>query len=111
MSNDKNKAQLIKLFLDQWKTDKYASRLTGRDVYYVAGEKVFHLTYEDEMMVSNYPEESLFSSQEEAATRIILHCLNARTSLPDAKTIVVSSPDMDVLVLLARYRKEVNLRI
>ena len=63
------------------------------------------------MTVSNHPEESVFSSREEADARIILHCLNIRTSLPDTNTIVVRSPDTDVLVLLARYCKEINLRI
>ena len=110
MSNDKNKTQLINLLLDQWKMDKYASRHIGPNIY-VVGENVFRLTCEDEKRVSNYPEESLSSSQEEADTRIILHCLNVRTSLPDAKTIVVRSQDMDVLVLLARYCKGINLRI
>ena len=89
MSNCKNKTQLIYFLLGQWKMIKYASRLIGCKIYYVVGEKVFPLTREDEIMVSNYPEESLFSYQEEADTRIILHCLNVRTSLPDAKTIVV----------------------
>ena len=53
MSSNKNKTQLIKLLLDQWKTDKYASRLIGRNIYYVPGVNVFRLTCEDEMTVSN----------------------------------------------------------
>ena len=49
----------------------------------------------------------MFSSED---TRIILHCLHVRTSLSNAKTIVVSTPDTNVLVL-ARYCKEINFRI
>lgn len=64
------------LLLDQWKTDKYASRLVDRNIYYVIGEEVVRLTCEDDKTVSSYPEESLFSSQEEADTRIIMHCLH-----------------------------------
>ena len=72
---------------------------------------MFRRTCEDEMTVSNHPEESVVSSQEEADTRIILHCLNVRTLLPDTNTIVVRSPDTDVFVLLARSCKEINMRI
>ena len=61
LSNDKNKTQ-INLLLDQWKTDKYASRLIGRNIHYVVSKNVFRLTCEDEMTESNYPEESIFFS-------------------------------------------------
>ena len=111
MSNDKNKTQLISLLQNQWTTDKYATRLVDRNLYYVIGEEVFRLTCEDDKTVSKYPEENLFSSQEEADTRIILHCLNIRTSLPDASTIIVRSPDTDELVLLARYCKDIHLTV
>ena len=33
MGNDKNKTQLIKLLLEQWKTDKYAAKLVDRSIY------------------------------------------------------------------------------
>ena len=51
------------------------------------GEEVIHLTCEDDRAVSKYPEENLFSSHEEADTRILLHCLNIRSSLPDASIL------------------------
>lgn len=57
MSNDRNKTQLISLLLDQWKTDKYASRLVDRNIYYVIGEEVVRLTCEDDNTVSSYLEE------------------------------------------------------
>ena len=63
------------------------------------------------MTVSAYPEEVLFSSQEEADTRIVLHCLNISISLPEAGSIIVRSPDTDVLVLLAKYCKEIKNKI
>ena len=76
MTNDKNKIQLINLLLEQWKTEKYASKLVDRTIYYVCAEKVYRLTSEDGTSVSANLEESLCSSQEEADTRIILHCLD-----------------------------------
>ena len=111
MSNDKNKTQLINLLLEQWKTDKYAAKLVDRNIYYVIGEKVYRLTSEDGTAVSAYPEESLFSSQEEADTRIILHCLNVSNSLPQTCCIIIRSPDTDVLVLLAKYCKDIKNKI
>lgn len=58
-----------------------------------------------------YSEEAIFSSQEEAATRIILHSLTANISLPDTSCIVVRSPDTDALVLLAKYCKDIKRTI
>ena len=63
------------------------------------------------MTVSAYPEEVLFSSQEEADTRIVPHCLNISTSLPESGSIIVRSPDTDVLVLLTKYCKEIKNKI
>ena len=111
MSNDKNKTQLIKLLLDQWKTDKFATRLVGRDIYFVIDKAVVRLTSEDGQTISAYPEETLFSSQEEADTRIVLHCLHVSNALPDAGAIMVRSPDTDVLVLLVKYCNKIHLPI
>ena len=63
------------------------------------------------MTVSTYPEEALFSSQEQANTRIVLHCFNISTSLPEFGSITVRSPDTDVLVLLTKYCKDIKCRI
>ena len=64
MDNDKNKNRLIKLLLEQWKTDKCAARLVDRSIYYVIEDTVYRLTCEDGMTVSTYPQAALFSSQE-----------------------------------------------
>ena len=47
-SNDKNKTYLISLLLDQWTTDKYATRLVDRTISHVIGEDVFCLTNSDD---------------------------------------------------------------
>jgi len=46
---------------------------------------------------------NLFSSQEEADTRIILHCLYASQSAEADTNIIVRTPDTDVLVILLSY--------
>ena len=85
MGNDKNKTQLIMPLLEQWKTDTYAAKLVDRSIYYVKGENVYRLACDDGMTVSEYPEEVLFSSQEEADTRIVL---NISASLPESRNII-----------------------
>ena len=86
ISNDKNKTQLISLHLDQWTTDKYATRLVDRNLTHVIDHVTFHLTCEDAILLPNI--------QEEAETRtmiFILHCLNIKISLHHASTIIVTS--------------------
>ena len=50
------------------------------------------------------PEEELFSSQEEADSRIILHCDHIARNFPATFIIAVRSPDTDVLVLLLKFK-------
>ena len=99
------------LLLEQWKTDKYAARLVVRSIYYVIDDNVYRLTCEYGTSVYTYPEEALFSSQEKSDTRIVLYCLNINTSLPESGSIIVRSPDTDVLVLLTKYCKDIKCRI
>ena len=47
MSNDKNKTQLIKLLLEQWKTEKYVAKLLNITIYNVWVENVYSLTSEN----------------------------------------------------------------
>ena len=52
MSNGKNKTNYLSLLLDQWPTDKYASKLENRNLSHVIGEVVSLLTYEDDNQIS-----------------------------------------------------------
>lgn len=54
--------------------------------------------------MTNVPE--LRSNQEEADSRIIMHAVEAARR--GAETIVVSSPDTDVLVLLLDHRMQIQ---
>ena len=51
MSNDKNKTQLIKLLLSEWKKPKYASRLSRRQLFFVCGEECICLSSDDGIVV------------------------------------------------------------
>lgn len=108
MSNDDNKTQLIKLLLDEWQKDAYAEKLIGRKVIFVCGEECFCLSSVDGETVTKEPQEELFSSQEEADTRIILHCLQISQNSSDNTHIVVRSPDTDVFVLLLRFAQTIK---
>ena len=108
MSNDDNKTHLIKLLLDEWQKDTYASKLVGKKLFFVRGEACFCLSSEDGETVTKEPEEDLWSSQEEADTRIILHCLHISQTSQASTKIVVRSPDTDVLVLLLKFAQDIE---
>ena len=50
----------------------------------------------------------LNSSQEEADTHIILHCLRCASNLDDDVTIIVQSPDTDVFILLLKFISKIK---
>ena len=52
--------------------------------------------------------EELLSSQEEADTRIILHCDHISRNFSETTVIIVRSPDTDVLVLLSKFSQNIS---
>ena len=111
MSNDDNKTQLIKLLLHEWQKDTYANRLVGKKLFFVCGEECFCLSSKDGESVTKELQEDLCSSQEEADTRIILHCLHICRNSSESTKIVVRSPDTDVLVLLLKFAQAIDQSI
>ena len=87
---------------------KFAERLHGRDLFFTCGEQCCHLTSTNGRKVRIEPEEELFSSQEEADTRIILHCDHISRNFSETTVIIVRSPDTDVLVLLSKFPQNIN---
>ena len=106
LANSDNKRQLIQFIMSEWQTDQYACHLQGRQVFYVSEEVCLCLASDQGLKVSSVPVQSLFSSQEEADTRIILHCLYIARSSSSNTNIVVRSPDTDVLIILLAYSME-----
>ena len=101
MSNDENKKQLIKPLLSEWRRPKYAARLNGRQLFFVCGEQCICLTSNNRILVEARPEEDLFTSQEEADIRMILHCQHI-AEYYSTSVIIVRSPDTNVLVLFVK---------
>jgi len=73
----------------------------------VSGESCTRLESDDGLTVISTSIKDLFSSQEEADTRIILHCLYSAGTTSDNASIVVRSPDTDVFVILLAYSIDV----
>ena len=79
----------------------YADQLKNKEIFFVNEERCVLLTSEHGEL-NSIPDEGLFSSQEEADTRIILHCLYASRQ-PNTCRIIVRSTDTDVLLLLLSF--------
>ena len=110
MSNDENKTQLIKLLLSEWRKPRYAGKFCRRQLFFVFREDCIFLTSSNGVLVEARPEENLFSSQEEADTRMILHCQHIAQHHPTS-VIVVRSPDTNVLVLLLKFSQVIDRTI
>ena len=107
MRNSDNKRLLTKFLLKEWQSDRYAARLCGRTIFFVCEQDCTCLTSEDRLTVKATSVLELVSNQEEADTRIVLHCLYASQRLAISSGIVVRSPDTDVFVLLLYYSSQI----
>ncbi len=85
LQNSKNKEQLLRLLLAEWQKDEYAAKLHGRELMFVCGEECIALTSNDGREVKGRVIQELASSQEEADTRIILHCCLASNAEKDIR--------------------------
>ena len=111
MLNASNKTQLIRFLLSQWQSDKYATRFLGRQIYFVCEEKCVCLTSLDGVTTSTVPTDSLNSNQEEADTRIVLHCLHVTEPSTSETVVKVRSPDTDVLIILLYYAERIKVQL
>ena len=65
-------------------------------------------TSEDGSIVTATLQEDLCFSQEEADTKIVLHCFHASQSFPENVPLRIRSPDTDVFMLLLRYTNAIH---
>ena len=107
LMNGNNKRQLIRLLLDEWCNERYAGLFNGRQVFFVCEEQCMCLNSSDGYSVTCEIIKELCSDQEEADTRIVLHCLYAARSSCKGSSIIVRSPDTDVFVILISYSTEI----
>ena len=102
LHHNANKAQIITLMINDWKTDKYAAKLHTVKLYYAHKTKCYILSSSDGKHTSCEECEELASEQEEADPRIITHLLDILQWKKDIPVIVRSS-DTDVECLLLHY--------
>ena len=76
---------------------------------FVFGEKCTCLFSIDGMKTEAFPGNELYSSQEEADTRIMPYLKHASEE-SNEKTIIVRSPDTDVLILLLTQVQKLNVK-
>ena len=64
----------VNMLKEEWKKDTYAERLLGRKIFIVCEETFLLLTSSNVKHIEATEVIELRSSQEEADTRIVLHC-------------------------------------
>jgi len=111
MQNADNKAQLIRFLPKEWQSQEYAQLLLNITIFFVCENERYGLHSVDGSSVTVSVVDCLCSSQEEADTRIILHCRFVAKSMPGDGAIVVRSPDTDVFILVLAYASEIHIRV
>ncbi|KAK3745436.1 hypothetical protein QZH41_005085 [Actinostola sp. cb2023] len=96
LSNGENKRRLSNFLLEEWKNDRFAEKLQGREVVVVCEEKAVCLTGVNGQQTVSEEMLELCSTQEEGDTKMILHCHHNAANTPETSTIIVRSPDTDV---------------
>ena len=111
LSNSKNKQQLLKLLLNEFQKDKFAKKLQNRVINFVYEERCISISSNDGVSIQVEDNLKLYSSQEEADTRIILHLLDISSSTSQDHNIIVRSPDTDVFVLLVKFSQQISQNV
>ena len=103
LSVGRNKESLAKFYTEHMLLNAAKELKDNQELYIAGGSEtvVYKITANETCEV-----EELKSNQEEADTRMILHSVFASSC--GLKTIVVRSPDTDVLVLLLHYRPSIK---
>ena len=83
-------------------------KIHDREIYFAISEKCYCLTSTNAETVTVTEVDALSTSQEEAGTRIILHCLHILQTAPTTTHIVVRSRDTDVFVLMLKYAQDIG---
>ena len=107
MLNGDNKRLLIELLFTEWQTSRYTAHLYGRKVFFDRDEHCTVFRCLDGITITADTVPELFS-QEEADTRIILHCMYAARLEPVKSKLFVRSPDTNVFILLISYSKQMK---
>ena len=109
LSNPKNKDNLNDFVYNKWINDMPA-KLAGGQTLILSGGFENHQRVVEITNNSAHDVNSLFSTQEEADTRLLLHFNDSKTRY-GTRIAIVWSPDTDVLVLCVAFQEEIDIYI
>ena len=108
LSREENKTALVKCYTNHFKEKAKANLNAGEQLFVSGGnDKVCNIISKEqsEEDKEDLVCEELHSNHEEADTRIVCHAIYAAKA--GAQTIVIQSPDTDILVLLLHHRSAI----
>ena len=108
LCNEVNKRRLCSFLLEEWKKDKYSWNLNGKSLIVINERSCISLRSLDGKSIISEQIKELCSSQEEADTRIILHCKHVAANSPNNSAILIRSLDTDVFILLLRFARQIS---
>ncbi len=108
LSSGKNKTCLLQFLACEWARDSYIHKLGGRVVYVTNGSLCTRLMTSDGRVLSTAVPE-LYTEQEEADTRMLLHALHASDN--GYRQLSIYSSDADVEVLACHHQRNIPARI
>ena len=98
LSSSKSKSNLIKFLAQDWQKQSLRARLLNKVMYVNCERKCFRLTEDTWSEI-----ESLYSTQEEADTRMLLHAKHAEEQSTAA---IIASQDTDVFIMSLSFAHE-----
>lgn len=110
LTSDENKKMLTSFLLSEMHKDLHAPLLLNKELFFVCEDRCELFTSTNGKSVSSMPVHDLFSSQEEADTRIIFHCLYL-SHQSAINRIVIRSPDTDVFLLLLSFANTIGITL
>ena len=108
LANDENKQQLINIIRKVWSADTFSAEINQRKVLLVEEGHAYMLR-SDGPHVRQAEVQSLFSTQEETDTRVVLYCKYAADQ--GYEQVRVRSPDSDVFFILLHHAAKLNVTI
>lgn len=98
LSSSKSKSNLIKFLAQDWQKQSLRAKLLNKVMYVTCERKCFRVTKDTWSEV-----ESLYSTQEEADTRMLLHAKHAEE---ESTAIIIASQDTDMFIMSLLFAHE-----
>lgn len=103
LSSPKSKSNLIKFLAQDWQKQSLRTKLHNKVMYVTCERKCFRVTKDTSSEV-----ESLYSTQEEADTRMFLHEKHAEE---ESTAIIIASQDTNVFIMSLSFAREFTCQV